>query len=260
MNRFGELPRFFQIRMRSLAPEQIRIRSIGQAARDGRLDSAPNAEETFRRALASAESAVARVDVAGQQMRAVGVGARHDQRRYAHHIGRQPRRYQFLNGFGGRNQNLAAQVSALLRRRKLILKVHASRARLDHALHQFERIQRATEAGFRIGHQRRKPGLPRSHFPLRMMHLVGPLQRAVDAAAKIRNAVRRIQALVGIHLPRIVGVRRHLPSAHIDRLQSRLHLLHRLVAGHRAQRVDVRLGLQSSHSRSAPRRASVCSI
>src|ERR1700719_4612440 len=36
----GELPRFFQIRMRSLAPDQIRIGSISQAARNRRLDSA----------------------------------------------------------------------------------------------------------------------------------------------------------------------------------------------------------------------------
>ena len=77
-----------------------------------------------------------------------------------------------------------------------------------------------------------------------MVDLVGPLQCTVDAAAKVGDTIRRIQALVGIHLSRIVGVRRHLPSTHIDRLQPRLHLLHRLIAGHCAQGVDIRLGLQ----------------
>ena len=52
---------------------------------------------------------VAQIDVAGQQVSAVGISARHHQRGNAHHIGRQSCRHQFLDCFGGRNQNLAAK-------------------------------------------------------------------------------------------------------------------------------------------------------
>jgi hypothetical protein len=44
-----------------------------------------------------------------------------------------------------------------------------------------------------------------------------------------------------------------LPPGEVDRLQTGADLLHRLVAGQRAERVDVVLGLSSSQSRFAPR-------
>src|ERR1700758_4387735 len=40
--------RFLEIGMRSLTPDQVSIRSIGNAARNGRLQSSANSEETFR--------------------------------------------------------------------------------------------------------------------------------------------------------------------------------------------------------------------
>ena len=48
--------------------------------------------------------------------------------------------------------------------------------------------------------------------------------------------------MVGIHLARVVSVRRNLPARQVDGLQPGLHLLHRLVAGQRTQRVDERRG------------------
>src|SRR5437016_5356173 len=76
------------------------------------------------------------------------------------------------------------------------------------------------------------------------MNLIGTLQRVINPAAKIRNAVGRVETLVGIHLPGVVGIGRNLPSTDVDGLQPRLHLLHRLVAGHGAQSIDVFLAVQ----------------
>ena len=50
-----------------------------------------HAVEAFGRALAGEERPVARVDVAGQQVGAVGVGARDQDGRHVHHVGGQAR-------------------------------------------------------------------------------------------------------------------------------------------------------------------------
>ena len=89
---------------------------------------------------------VARVNVACQQLRRVGVGARHDERRHAHHVGRQAGRHQLLLELADRHQHLAAHVAALLGRRELVLEVHARGAGFDHKLHQLERVERAAKA------------------------------------------------------------------------------------------------------------------
>jgi hypothetical protein len=47
-------------------------------------------------------------------------------------------------------------VAALLHRGELVLEVHAGGARLDHRLHQLERVQDAAESGFGIGDDRRE--------------------------------------------------------------------------------------------------------
>ncbi len=143
--------------MRSLAPEKVGVGCVGNGAGDGGFDAAADAEEAFRSSLSGKEFAVARIDIAGQQVRAVGVGACHDQRGHAHHVGRQAGRNQLLDGFDGRHQYLAAQVSALLGGRELIFKVDAGGAGLDHGLHQFEGVQVAAETGFGIGDQRSEP-------------------------------------------------------------------------------------------------------
>jgi hypothetical protein len=83
-----------------------------------------------------------------------------------------------------------------------------------------------------------------SILAFRMMNLVGTHQRLVDAPDEIRHAVGGVKALIGIHLPRIVGIGGRLPSAHIDRLQSGVYLLNRLIARHGSQRRNVRLGVQ----------------
>ena len=122
--------------------------------------------------------------------------------------------------------------------------MNAGCARFDHALHQFESVEGSAETSLGIGHQRRKPRLPRGDFAFNVMNLVSALQGVVDASAEVRNAICRIEALVGIHGPSVIGIRGDLPSAYVNRLEPGLHLLDRLVAAHRAQRIDIRLRLQ----------------
>src|ERR671937_2020562 len=86
---FGEGSCLAEIRFGGFAPEQIGIRCISQGTSDSRLQSAADSEETFRRALPGAELSVTIVNVAGQEVSAIGVGAGHDQGRHSHCIRRQ---------------------------------------------------------------------------------------------------------------------------------------------------------------------------
>jgi hypothetical protein len=148
-------------------------------------------------------------------------------------------------------------VAALLHRRQLVLEVHAGGAGLDHRLHQFEGVEHAAEAGFRVGHDRLQEVDVVLAFGV--VHLVGAQQRVVDALDDRRHRVGRVQRLVRVHLPGQVGVGGHLPAGQVDRLQAGLDLLHGLVAGQRAERVD-ELALCSEPTASRARRASVCSM
>ena len=80
MHGVGELARFVQVGMRSLAPDELDIRRVGKGPGNGGLDPAANSVEAFRSSFSGEEFAVARIDVAGQQVCAVGVGTRHDER------------------------------------------------------------------------------------------------------------------------------------------------------------------------------------
>ena len=200
------------------------------------------AEETFRGALAGDELAIALVHIGGDQLGALRVGARQHEGRRAADVGGQTRRDQVALMRRGRDQHLAAHVAALLFRRKLVLEVNAGSARLDIGLHDFERVQGAAEACFRVGNDRHEPVDLGAAFGV--LDLVGTLEGAVDAAAQLRTGVGGIEALVGIHRARGVGVGGNLPARQIDRRQTGARLLHRLVAGDGAERVDERLFLQ----------------
>ena len=238
---FGELARELQVRLAGFAPDQVGVRRVSQTAADRLIKTVVGFIEAFHRAFAGAERAVVVVDIAGQQVGGFGVGARHDQRRHAHHVGGEARGDQLLHRFAGRHQHLAAHVPALLDASQLVLKMHAGRAGFDHRLHQLERIEHAAETGFGIGHDRLHE-IDIAHT-FRALDLIRAQQRVVDAFHHLRHGVHGVQRLVGIHLAGDVGVGRDLPAAEIDRLQAGLDLLHRLVAGHRAQRVDKILGL-----------------
>ena len=76
------------------------------------------------------------------------------------------------------------------------------------------------------------------------------LIRRTSAGAR----VRRVEALVGIGVPGEVRVGGDLPAGDVDRLRPGLDHLHRLAAGERAERGDVRLG-RAGAARAARRRA-----
>jgi hypothetical protein len=134
-------------------------------------------------------------------------------------------------------------MAALLLRGELVLPVHARRTRGDHALHELEGVEDAAEAGLGVGHYRRHP-VRGPGVTLGPGDLVGPQQRVVDAANHGRDRVGRVEALVRIRLTAEVGIRRDLPARQVDGLQTRLDLLHGLVACQGAQCVHVLFGLQ----------------
>ena len=99
---------------------------------------------------------VALVDVAGDQLGAVGVGAGDQHGGHVQHVGGQPRGGQRADELRGGHEHLAAHVAALLFAGQLILEVDAGGAGLDHALHQLEGVERAAEAGLGVGHDRQE--------------------------------------------------------------------------------------------------------
>ena len=135
----------------------------------------------------------------------------------------------------------AAAMAAALGYR-LIFKVHAGRARIDHPLHQLESVQRAAEAGLAVGHDGSEP--MNLACALAGLDLIGTRQRGVDGTHRGGNAVGWIQALIGIHLPGEISVGGDLPARNVNGLQSRLDLLHGLIAGQCAQRGNIGLGVQ----------------
>src|SRR5438105_15792760 len=115
-------------------------------------------------------------------------------------------------------------MAAFLRRGKLVFEVNTGRARLDHAFHQFERVQVPSEASLGIGDQGSKP--VDSVLSLSVVNLVSAGQRLVYTPDNIRYAISRIQALIRIHQAGVISIGGYLTTAHIDRLQSTFILLH----------------------------------
>jgi hypothetical protein len=68
-----------------------------------------------------------------------------------------------------------------------------------------------------------------------VLDLVCARQRPVEPLDQRRDRVRRVQRLVGVHLPRGVGVGGDLPARAVDRLEPRLDALHGLAARERAE-------------------------
>ena len=216
MHALGEALRLLEIGLRGLAPDEIGVGRVGLGARDAGLKPVLHPVEAFRRALRrDDELAVALVDVGGDELRRFRVGARDDERRDAHHVGGKTRGDEVADVRGGRDQHLAAHVAALLFRSELVLEVHAGGARLDIGLHDLEDVERPAEAGFRVGDDRREPGLDRA-LALHRLDLVGALQRAIDLPDQLRPGIRRVERLVGIHRARRVGVGRDLPARQVD--------------------------------------------
>ncbi len=199
-------------------------------------------EESLARALSGDKRLVARIMIGQQQICRVGVGARNDDRGHAHDIGRETRSHQLVDGFRRRHQYLAAEVSALFRRRQLIFKVHGSRARADQRLGQFERIEVAAKARLGVGNDGSQP--VDVGFAFHVVNLIGAQQRIVDALDHFRYRIDRVEALIRIHLAGGIGVAGHLPSRAVDGFQARLHGLDGLIAGHAPQARHHRFAMQ----------------
>ncbi len=133
-------------------------------------------------------------------------------------------------------------MAALLLRRELVLEVHTGGAGLDHLAHQLVGVERSAEAGLGVRDDRRHPVAIVA--ALGELDLVGTAKRVRDATDDGRHAVRRVQALIGVDLLAEVRVRRHLPAAQVDRLESGSNHLHGLAAGHRPECSDVRALVQ----------------
>src|SRR5215472_10881605 len=74
MDSIGKAFRFVQVRLGCLTPDEITIRRIGEPACDSRIQPTMHAEEPFRRPFEREEWVVRRVNIAGNQMRPIGIG------------------------------------------------------------------------------------------------------------------------------------------------------------------------------------------
>src|SRR5258707_7323096 len=99
---------------RGIAPQHVRIRSVGQAARDGCVNAAAELVEAFGGALAMDELAVARVGIRQEQTSGISVRARNENRGHAANIGGQPRGGELFDEFAKWHNDLAAQMPAIL--------------------------------------------------------------------------------------------------------------------------------------------------
>jgi hypothetical protein len=115
--------------------------------------------------------------------------------------------------------------------------VNASRACLDHPLHELERVQRPAEAGFRVGDDRGEP--VRVALALGPFDLIRSAQSVVQPSDHGGCAVRRVKTLVGVDLAREVSVRSDLPSGEVDRLETGLDHLYGLSARESPERAHV---------------------
>ncbi len=154
MNGLSKLPCFIKIGFCGFAPQQIRIRRVRQAPGNCLLNTRSDPVETFSRAFAGTKRQIIGIDIRGQQIGCVGIGAGQNQRGYPGNIGRQARCDKFLYRFLGRYQHFTAHMAALLHRRQLIFKVYAGRPGTNHAVHEFIGIEHATEASFSVGNNR----------------------------------------------------------------------------------------------------------
>ena len=140
------------------------------------------------------------------------------------------------------DQHLAAQVATLFGRRQLVFVVHPGRAGTNQVLGQFIGVERATKAGFGIGHNRQE--VVDVIFAFGVVDLVGASQGVVDALYHFRHRVIGVEGLVGVGLGGGVPVTRYLPAREIDGVEPGLGHLYSLVTGDGAQGVDVVLGVQ----------------
>src|ERR1017187_1656670 len=116
-----------------------------------------HAVESLGGAFASQEFVVNRVNIAGNKVRSVGIGASNKNGGNAHHIGCKTSRDKVFDGGLRRNQHFPPHMTAFFLRGQLVFKVDACRASFDHRFHQFKDVQGATKASFGVGDNGSKP-------------------------------------------------------------------------------------------------------
>ena len=258
MDGLGELPGLFEVRLGRLAPEQVGVRGVGQAAVDGDLEAAGDAVEALGGPLAGQER---RGRARRRRWSAGGALWRRCGRRatvgHVHDVGGEPGGAGGCGGTGGRAPGPCRPCGRTSSRSaSWSSKWTAAAARLDHRLHQLEGVERAAEAGLGVGDDRHEV-VDARRVP-RLCWIWSARRNALlIARTKARRTVAGVEALVGVHLPGQVGVGGDLPAAQVDRLQAGRDHLERLVARDRTQRGDVRLGLEQLPELLRPRRASV---
>src|SRR5258708_21157430 len=244
MNSLSEAPRLVHVWLGSFAPDYVSVRRVGQTTRDGGIQSTSEGEESLDRLLPGHERPINWVAVAGNELGSISIRSRNQDGRNIEYIRGQACCNKLLHSISCRHKDFAAHMAALLRRRQLIFEVYGGRSCFDHALHQFEGIEYASKSSFRVRHDRQHP-VDRVRA-LTMGNLVSTQQRTVQSPHHAWNTIRRVQALVGIHLSGQISVSRHLRTAQVDRLQPRLSHLHRLVSGECAKCRDVSLLVQKA--------------
>ena len=169
MDGLGELPRLGEIRLARLHPDQVAMRAHRpMGAGDAGLDAVPDIVEALdgTTGIIVDEGLVALVDVGGKQLRGLGVGGGRRFRVAVPITSAASRAASRLRIVGrGRDQHLAAQMTALFFRRQLVLEMDARCTRLDEGPFTliFERIERGRQSRPRRSgnDRRRKPGLDR---------------------------------------------------------------------------------------------------
>ena len=166
MDGVGKAAGFVEVGLAGLAPDHVGVRCVGKAARDGRVQSARNTVKAFAGAsLAGEEGLILGIDVAGDELGAVGVGTGDEDGGHAADIGGKARGDQLMHGFLSGDEDFAAHVSALFGGAELVLEVNGGSAGFDHSLHQLEGVEGSTESGFGVGHERERASACRSCPP-----------------------------------------------------------------------------------------------
>ncbi|MDT4842475.1 hypothetical protein FQZ97_763790 [compost metagenome] len=244
LHRLGELTGKTDVGHAGLAPHQVSVGRVGDAAADGLLQAVLDAVETFLRALAGQEGLVIRIVVAGDQIGGLSVGAGQHNGGHTHHVGGEARGNQLFAGFLRGHEHLATHMAAFLHGSQLVFEVHASGTGRDHVLHQLESVEHTTKPGFGIRHDRQEvvDELGTARFDATApLDFVGALEGVVDAADHRRHRVVGVQRLVGVHGFRGVAVSGDLPARQIHGFQASLGLLHGLTCGDGAKGIDVTL-------------------
>ena len=132
-------------------------------------------------------------------------------------------------------------MSTLLDGRQLIFKVDTTGARINHGLHQLERIQDATKTSFSVGHDGHK--IVHISGTTGALDLICPLESIVDPSHNRGHRIDWVKRLIRIHGVTQIGICSNLPARQINRLDTGFNLLDCLTPRQSTQGRDKILGV-----------------